>query len=171
VCGYASPHSTRVLNCFFTWHHPIYLSDIKNGFFFFLNEVQACSPFLCYSRYRGTHSFLLFLLSCSCSLGRLLSDGRLEPPCCLASSRNLSKPKGSSSNWTGPSLPLPLVLRSELENSLSGTNLWEKALYSGVWDFRTLIKSILFLVSYLLVFIRASRSSPYISLSTFLLGL
>lgn len=113
-------HMTRVLNCCITPspYTPLILKRL-------LHDVQAGSPFLCLSRSRGIQSFLLFLLSCSCSLGRLLSDGRLEPPCCLASSRNLSKPNGSSSNWTGPSLPLPL-LRSELENSLSGTNLQEK---------------------------------------------
>ncbi|KAH0516289.1 SNW domain-containing protein 1 [Microtus ochrogaster] len=33
------------------------------------------------------YSFLRFLPSCSCSLGRLLSEGLLEPPCCLASSK------------------------------------------------------------------------------------
>lgn len=122
VCVYI--HKARVVNCVLQCHpvHPV----LK----ILLHEVQACSPFPYLSRSRGIQSFLLFLLSCSCSLGRLLSDGRLEPPCCLASSRNLSKPNGSSSNWTGPSLPLPLVLRSELENSLSGTNLQEKMIIS-----------------------------------------
>lgn len=125
-CVYINPHNKRAVNCCIMPSPYISLIS-KNAF---LHEVHACSPLLHYSRSRGIQSFLLFFESCSCSLGRLLSDGRLEPPCCLASSRNLSKPNGSSSNWTGPSLPLPLVLRSELENSLSGTNLQEERWYS-----------------------------------------
>lgn len=65
-----------------------------------LTEARPGNPLLCvgFSLKRPVYSFLRFLPSCSCSLGRLLSEGRLEPPCCFASSKNLSKPKGSSSN-------------------------------------------------------------------------
>lgn len=93
VCIYI--HTTRVVNWGAATPFP-YKPLIKNAFW--VKSKFVCSPFLYLSRNKGIQSFLLFLLSCSCSLGRLLSDGRLDPPCCLASSKNLSKPKGSSSN-------------------------------------------------------------------------
>lgn len=78
-----------------------------------------------------SHSFLRFL-SWQSSFERLLVEGLLEPPCCLASSKNLSRPKGSSSNCTGPS---GLWLWSAPVKPLSGTNLrkeWKSLLK---WQF------------------------------------
>jgi hypothetical protein len=51
-------------------------------------------------------SFLFFVVSCPCFLVVPLHEGLLKPPCCLVSSKILSKPRGSSSNWTGPSQPV-----------------------------------------------------------------